>query len=49
MTAPSLTPILRLVQLVETRYPQWAGVGDPRFVKEMLSYKAAVLAKAAHG
>ena len=42
-----ITPILRLVHLVEARYPQWAGFGDPRFAKDALSHKPAALAKAA--
>ena len=46
MTASSLTPLLRLVRLVESRYPQWVGFGDPRFVKDALSHKPVALAKA---
>ena len=37
----------KLLGLIESRYPKWAGFGDARFVKEALSHKPAALSKAA--
>jgi hypothetical protein len=36
----------KLLQHLEARYPHWAGFADPRFVKDELDYKRAVIARA---